>query len=229
MGASQGAAGADAGRPAPPPGEARLSRPPVSRLVDAVFGGLKIAMVAFLALMVVLVFGNVVLRYGFNRGITISEEMSRMLFVWLTFISAIVAMRERAHLGMDTLVRRLPPAGKKVCYVASHALILVACLLFLQGSWEQTLISYRVGAIAPVTGMSMTLFYGTGVLFSVCAVALTSVELVRLMAGRLRDDELVSVREALEVAPDSAASGGDGEARRDATTGGSDPGTDHRR
>lgn len=201
----------------------------MNRLADAFFGGLKFAMVAFLALMVVLVFGNVVLRYGFNRGITISEEMSRMLFVWLTFVSAIVAMRERAHLGMDTLVRHLPPAGKKICYFASHALILVACLLFLQGSWKQTLISYQVGAIAPVTGMSMTLFYGTGVLFSVCAAALTSVELVRLLAGRLRNEELVSVREALEAAPDTADAGMGTGAREQSVPGREGPDADHRR
>jgi TRAP-type mannitol/chloroaromatic compound transport system permease small subunit len=41
-----------------------------------------------LALMVILVFGNVVLRYALNTGITISEEVSRFLFVWLTFVAA---------------------------------------------------------------------------------------------------------------------------------------------
>jgi TRAP-type transport system small permease protein len=61
--------------------------------------------------MVVLVFGNVVLRYGFNLGITVSEEISRWLFVWLTFLGAIVAMREHGHLGVDTLVKRLPASG----------------------------------------------------------------------------------------------------------------------
>jgi hypothetical protein len=43
---------------------------------------------ACLAAMVVLVFGNVVLRYGFNSGIAVSEELSRWLFVWLTFMGA---------------------------------------------------------------------------------------------------------------------------------------------
>jgi len=57
--------------------------------------------------MVVLVFTNVVMRYAFNSGITISEELSRWLFVWMTFMGAIVALRERAHLGTDTLVSRL--------------------------------------------------------------------------------------------------------------------------
>lgn len=46
--------------------------------------------------MVVMVFGNVVLRYAFNSGIAISEEVSRWLFVWITFLGAIVAVRERA-------------------------------------------------------------------------------------------------------------------------------------
>ena len=44
-------------------------------------------------LMVVLVFGNVVLRYLANSGITVSEELSRWLFVWMTFLGAIVALK----------------------------------------------------------------------------------------------------------------------------------------
>jgi TRAP-type C4-dicarboxylate transport system permease small subunit len=72
-------------------------------------------MVVCLALMVVMVFGNVVLRYGFNSGITVSEELSRWLFVWMTFLGAVVAVRNHAHLGTDTLVSRLPVVGKKIC------------------------------------------------------------------------------------------------------------------
>ena len=48
--------------------------------------------------MVLLVFGNVVLRYGFNSGITVSEEVSRWLFIWGTFMGAIVALREHGRL-----------------------------------------------------------------------------------------------------------------------------------
>ena len=172
----------------------------MTRITEGFFNLLKVSMVSCLALMVVLVFGNVVLRYGFNRGITISEEMSRMLFVWLTFVSAIVAMREHAHLGIDTLLKHLSPAGKKACFVASQLMILVLCLMFLEGAWKQTEISINVKAIAPVTGMSMGWFYGTGVLFSVCAVLITLAELYRLLTGRVRDDELVTVRETLEEA-----------------------------
>lgn len=170
----------------------------MTRIVDGFFQALKFALALGLALMVALVFGNVVLRYGFNLGITVSEELSRFLFVWLTFIGAIVAMREHAHLGMDTLVKRLPAAGKKLCLVASHFLMLFATWLFLQGSWQQTQISLDVDATAPVTGMSMAMFYGVGVVFSVCAGVLLMHDLYRVLTGKLRDDELVMVRESEE-------------------------------
>ncbi|WP_431094382.1 TRAP transporter small permease [Polaromonas aquatica] len=151
-----------------------------------------------LAVMVVLVFGNVVLRYGFNSGITVSEEVSRWLFVWVTFLGAVVAIRERAHLGSDMLVSRLPVAGKKACLVAGHLLMLYITWLFFSGSLQQARINWDVQA--PVTGASVAIFYGAGVVFSVLAAFFLLLELVRLVRGKMADDELVMVRESEEQA-----------------------------
>ena len=101
--------------------------------------------------MVVLVFGNVVLRYAFNSGITMSEELSRWLMVWLTFLGAIVALHQHSHLGVDTLVRALPPLGKRICFVLSYGLMLYADWA-APGSWRQTVIT--IGDRAPATGLS---------------------------------------------------------------------------
>src|SRR5919106_924918 len=109
---------------------------PMNMLIEGYFKLLKVLIALFLAIMVVLVFGNVVLRYGFNSGITVSEEVSRWLFVWLTFLGAIIAMREHGHLGVDMLVRRLPNAGKRACLIVSQLLMLYATWLLLQGSWQ---------------------------------------------------------------------------------------------
>src|SRR5205807_1099787 len=105
-------------------------------LINGYFRVLKFITVACMALMVVLVFGNVVLRYGFNSGITVSEELSRWLFVWLTFVGAIVALRNHAHLGMDSVVTRLPLIGKKICLVLSLLLMLWCVYLFFVGTWQ---------------------------------------------------------------------------------------------
>src|ERR1044072_952263 len=150
-----------------------------------------------LAVMVVLVFGNVVLRYAFNSGITVSEELSRWLMVWLTFLGAIVALREHSHLGVDTLVRALPPIGKRICFVASYSLMLFADWLLLSGSWKQALIT--AGDRAPATNLSVAFFYSAGIVFGVSAGVILLYDLVRVLAGRLSEEDLVAVRESEEL------------------------------
>jgi TRAP-type C4-dicarboxylate transport system permease small subunit len=168
----------------------------MTKIVDAYFWLLRALIALFLAIMVVLVFGNVVLRYAFNSGITVSEELSRWLFVWLTFLGAIVAMREHGHLGVDSLVKRLPTAGKKAALIVSQVLMLYVTWLLLRGSWEQTLINWDVAA--PVSGLSVGLFYGVGVVFAVSTGLILVADLYRVVAGRLSESELVMVKESEE-------------------------------
>lgn len=168
----------------------------MSRVIEAYFHLLKGLIALCLAIMVVLVFGNVVLRYGFNTGITISEEVSRWLFVYLTFLGAIVALREHGHLGVDSLVARLPVAGKKFCLIASQLLMIGVCYLFLTGSWEQMMIN--MGVTAPASGASVGIFYAVGVIFSVSALAILGYELFMVVSGRVSDADLVMVKESEE-------------------------------
>jgi TRAP-type C4-dicarboxylate transport system permease small subunit len=150
-----------------------------------------------LAIMVVLVFGNVVLRYAFNTGITMSEEVSRWLFVWLVFLGAIVALKEHAHLGSDMLVSRLPRVGKKICLVLGQLLMLYITWLIFSGSLAQVKINMDVEA--PVTGMSVGIFYAAGIVFSVLAGVIIALDLWRVLSGRLSEDELVMVQESEEA------------------------------
>ena len=142
----------------------------MARVLDLYCQILKFVIAICLAAMVVLVFGNVVLRYAFNSGIAMSEELSRWLLVWLTFLGAIVALRQHAHLGVDTLVRALPPAGKFVCLVSSYILMLYADWLLTLGSWKQTIIT--IGDRAPATGLSVGFFYSSGIVFGVSAAVI---------------------------------------------------------
>ena len=165
--------------------------------MDAVLRGycklLEGAIAAFLLAMVVLVFGNVVLRYAFNSGISVSEEISRWLFVWLTFMGAVVALRQHAHLGTDMLVGRLGRTGKKICLVLSYVLMLLMCWMVFSGSLEQTKINWDV--TAPSSGASMAWFYSVGLVFSVSAALVLLADLVKLITGRATEDDLVIVRE----------------------------------
>jgi TRAP-type C4-dicarboxylate transport system permease small subunit len=166
------------------------------RLVDGYFRLLKITIALCLAVMVVLVFGNVVLRYGFNLGITLSEELSRWLFVYMTFLGAIVAMREHGHLGVDTLVKVLPRLGKRACLAISQVLMLWATWLFLEGSWKQTAIN--MGSQAPASGLPLGIVYAAGVIFSVSAGLILLHDLYLVVMNRLSDDELFMAVESEE-------------------------------
>jgi TRAP-type C4-dicarboxylate transport system permease small subunit len=147
--------------------------------------------------MVVLVFSNVVLRYVFNSGIATSEELSRWLLVWLTFLGAIVAMRQHAHLGVDTLVRALPPRGRFICFVLSYALMLYADWLLTLGSWKQTILTF--GDTAPASGISVGLFfYSSGVIFGVSAAVILLYDFVRVLTGAASEEELITVKESDE-------------------------------
>lgn len=176
-----------------------------SRLIDRYCRLLEALMALCLAVMVVMVFGNVVLRYAFNSGITVSEEVSRWLFLWLTFLGAIVAVKEHGHLGTDALVSRLPEAGKRVCLVLAQLVMLYVTWLLLQGSWAQAVINWDVQA--PVTGASVAIFYGSGVVFAVSAGAMLLRDLVRTLTGKLVGAELVMVQESEELAHLKAAAG----------------------
>ncbi|MEY4440169.1 MAG: 2,3-diketo-L-gulonate transporter small permease protein YiaM [Pseudomonadota bacterium] len=157
------------------------------------------AAIAFcLALMVVLVFGNVFLRYAMNSGITLSEELSRWAFVWMTFLGAIVALKEHGHLGTDMLVSRLGPFGKRMCLGASYTLMLFACWLLFEGAYEQAVIN--LGSTSAVMEVSMAWIYLPGILFAVMGALILGAEFIRLLTGQVRDEDLVMIQES-EDAP----------------------------
>lgn len=169
----------------------------MNRLIDATGRLLEWLLVLLLVGMVVLVFGNVVLRYGMNSGITISEELSRWFFVWMTFLGAAVGVKEHAHLGTDMLVSRLGERGKRACLLVAQVLMLVITVLILQGSWAQARLSLDVEA--PVSGWSMAWLSGVGVVFALLTLPLLARELWRTATGQLRAEDLVMVKESEDL------------------------------
>lgn len=132
-----------------------------------------------LAVMVVLVFGNVVLRYAFSSGIAWAEEISRLMFVWLIFLGAILALRQHAHLGMEMLQAMLPPPLRRACAVISHLLMLYGLWLFLEGSWTQTVIG--LGTYSTVLGYPTALMAGSGLLCAASMMLILGVNLWRII------------------------------------------------
>jgi TRAP-type C4-dicarboxylate transport system permease small subunit len=162
---------------------------------------LERVIVLLLSAMVLMVFGNVVLRWTVDSGIDVSEEMSRFFFVWLTFIGAVVVMREHAHLGVDAMVGRFGHQGRLACMVASDAIMLFCCAVFFWGTWQQHAIN--ASNVAPVTGLSMLWVFGIGYFTSVAIGLLVLMRLLRAFAGTVTERELAIFSGTVEH--DSAA------------------------
>lgn len=151
----------------------------------------ELFMVLALAGMVVAVFVNVVLRYVFNTSMVSYEEVSRLLFVWLVAIGAIVAAYECSHLGFDMVTSRVSPPVRKLLFWLTQALVVICMLLLLWGSWAQV----QAGMASYSTVMGYPLALGAAATL-VLAVGMLVVALRDLRRGApepLRDGSILDI------------------------------------
>jgi TRAP-type transport system small permease protein len=131
---------------------------------------LEFLMAACLLGMVVAVFGNVLLRYFWGTGWVVSEELSRLLFVWLVCLSATLAFSEGKHLGFDLLTARMVGFRATVLRWLTRALIAVALYYLIHGAWTQVLVG--MDSRSPVMNYPLALAAGGILLMGACMAVL---------------------------------------------------------
>lgn len=99
-------------------------------------------MASCLGVMAVAVFINVVMRYGFSSGIAASEELSRLLFVWMVFIGATAAYPAGEHMAFTALVGALRDKPKTFLAMTLliRLLVILGCGLIAWGAWQQVMV-----------------------------------------------------------------------------------------
>lgn len=163
-------------------------------IMEKIESVVDVFMKSFLALMGILTFSNIVLRYFFNYSITWTEEMSRFLFVWLIFLGAIGALKDGNHLGFTSFVQGLPQTAKKICYLVSNVLM-VACLGILSwGGFRMTKMTLR--QVAPATGIPMASMYVIAVVMSVAMFLIVCHNLYKAFTEKDAIDKLVVLKES---------------------------------
>ncbi len=139
------------------------------------------AMAITLGVMAASVFLNVVLRYGFGSGVAASEELSRLLFVWMVFIGATAAYPLGEHMAFTSLL--LPLRGRmgglplKLMTLLIHALVLLSCGLVAWGAWQQVVVGMDSKSV--VLGYPAALLPLPAFLSAVAIGAMALVNLVR--------------------------------------------------
>lgn len=137
---------------------------------------IEVTMVVLMAIMIVLVFINVVMRYGLNSGIIASAEVSRFLFVWITMLSAIICMRDGTHLDLRLVETYLPPRIVRIQRRIVYAVIVLTSGMLLTGSFTQVISNWSNAS--PLSGLPTGLFYLAGV---VAGAGIAAIALYRLI------------------------------------------------
>jgi len=146
---------------------------------------LNIAIAFALAAMSLAVLSNVILRYVFNSGLTWSEEISRYLFVWLVFLGAVAALKEKMHLGVDFVVNALPKKLQKVVFLISNGFVLYLLWIVVDGSWKMSVLN--MNSTGPATGMPLSYLYGIGVLSGIWMMLLIATSVFKALRTEKND------------------------------------------
>lgn len=106
-------------------------------------------MAVCLGVMAVAVFFNVVLRYGFGSGIAASEELSRLLFVWMVFIGATAAYPAGEHMAFTSFVASLRHQPKTIQFltVLIRLLVVLSCVMLSRGAWQQVEVGFSSNSV----------------------------------------------------------------------------------
>ncbi len=131
--------------------------PSRNRAVVLLDRGLDLLLFAVLASMAAIVFVNVFCRFVLQFSLSWADELAQVLMVWLTFLGAGVAMRDRLHYAFDYLVRSLPWRWQRRALMLGHALGIAMTLLLIYWSAKVSLLI--TDWVMPATGMPRSWVY----------------------------------------------------------------------
>ncbi len=82
-----------------------------------------------------LVFVEVIMRFGFDSGFLWSQELTLHMSAWFVLFGASYGLKVGAHIGVDALVKKFPPLLRRITGAIAVILSLIYCALFMYGSW----------------------------------------------------------------------------------------------
>lgn len=142
----------------------------LSRVASCVDRCLKWYIVLLMSLMVFMTFIQVVARYVMHSPFTSTEEYTRMVLVWLTFMGAAVALRRNGLTRIEVLEERLPAKMRRSLSAFFDFVLMFLLLIIIVKGWEATLIttsqvvagtplSYAWFVFSVVVGSAIMFFY----------------------------------------------------------------------
>lgn len=161
-----------------------MAQVPGKTQLDLLWRSIDVIMATLMALMIILVFTNVILRYGFSSGLRPSIELSRLGFVWVVMLGAVVVLRRGEHLAITDVSEALFPRAVPILRRISWLVILVSVSLLFWGASKQALANWN--NISQLTGLPKGLLYVPG---GISGFLMIFIALRQIFAPQSSEDE----------------------------------------
>ena len=105
------------------------------------------ALLVFYAMLVVTMFVEVLRRELMAYSSIWGEEIVRYSFIYLAWIGAASAVRERGHIRIDVILEYVGPRIKALLYIFGDLVMFGVALVALYWSFETVLVSAKFGSV----------------------------------------------------------------------------------
>ncbi|UWQ51967.1 TRAP transporter small permease (plasmid) [Leisingera caerulea] len=115
-------------------------------------------LLTFYVMLVITMAIEVIRRELFAYSSIWGEEIVRYSFIYLAWIGAAAAVKERAHIRIDVLMHYLGPRPKALLYIFGDLVMFIVALVALYWSFETVLVSAKFGSVSHGLRVSMVWF-----------------------------------------------------------------------
>ncbi|MDP9806085.1 TRAP-type C4-dicarboxylate transport system permease small subunit [Trueperella bonasi] len=157
--------------------------------LDRLFRSLEYLMAIFLAIMIISMFINIVMRFIFNSGIAASEEVARLAFIFLVYLGTIGAFRSNQHLGVNLIYNKLGHTVGRWVYVLTQLIIIWVMILLAWGAIRLAGVSFNDNWVA--TGFPRWIVSGMGAVTGVAIIILAMTNIYDAVVRKIPAEQLL--------------------------------------
>ncbi len=132
----------------------------MQKITKWIDNGLRQFLITLMAVLVITVSWQVFTRFILRDPSSYTEELARFLLIWIGLLGASYALRTKAHLGIDILLRRSVGTQKKIVEIIVYGfIILFAFFIMILGGYRLVSITLDLNQLSAAIGIKMGYIY----------------------------------------------------------------------
>lgn len=147
----------------------------MNKIIQIIDKTLAFSLMFLMTAIVFSVLWQVLSRYLLQSPSSGSEEIARFLLIWISLFGAAYSYRIKLHLGLDIVVKRMPPTKQVLATIFCHLAVLIfSALVLILGGYYLVSLTFNPIQISPALGLHIGYVYMalplTGILISIYAI-----------------------------------------------------------